>query len=146
MPALLPVLLRMVAALAMVLLAGSLPSALMTLLPVRLVPRRRCVVRRSGLETSDGPLLDAPVDQALNRGQQHHRKGGNHPQQNRQERRHEPHAPAQGSWSGHPQRPQTQQPAQPHQHSQHGDRQPAPQRAQTQQFPALFGTYRRKAG
>ena len=76
-------------------------------------------------------------------GQQHHRKGGNHPQQNRQERRHEPHAPAQGSWSGHP---QTQQPAQPRQHSQHGDRQPAPQRAQTQQFPALFGTYRRKAG
>jgi len=76
-------------------------------------------------------------------GHQHHRKGGNHPQQNRQERRHEPHAPAQGSSSG---RPQTQQPAQPRQHSQHGNRQPAPQRAQTQQFPALFGTSRRKAG
>jgi len=79
-------------------------------------------------------------------GQQHHRKGGNHPQQNRQEHRHEPHAPAQGQWSGHQKRPQTQQPAQPRQHSQHGDRQPAPQRAQTQPFPALFGTYRRKAG
>jgi ATP-dependent RNA helicase RhlE len=79
-------------------------------------------------------------------GQQHHRKGGNHPQQNRHERRHETHAPAQDSWSGHPQRPQTSQPAQPRQHSQHSDRQPTPQRAQTQQFPALFGTYRRKAG
>jgi len=76
-------------------------------------------------------------------GHQHHRKGGNHPQQNRQERRHEPHAPAHGSSSGHP---QSQQPAQPRQHSQHGNRQPAPQRAQTQQFPALFGTSRRKAG
>jgi ATP-dependent RNA helicase RhlE len=61
--------------------------------------------------------------------QQHHRKGGNHPQQNRHERRHDTHAPAQ-----------------PRQHSRHGDQQPAPQRAQTQQFPALFGTYRRKAG
>ena len=71
-------------------------------------------------------------------GQLHHRKGGNRPQQ-----RHEPHALAQGSKSGHP---QSQQPAQPRQHSQRGDRQPAPQRAQTQQFPALFGTYRRKAG
>jgi ATP-dependent RNA helicase RhlE len=71
-------------------------------------------------------------------GQLHHRKGGNRPQQ-----RHEPHALAQGSKSGHP---QSQQPAQPRQHAQHGDRQPAPQRAQTQQFPALFGTYRRKAG
>jgi ATP-dependent RNA helicase RhlE len=79
-------------------------------------------------------------------GQQHHRKGGNHPQQNRHERRHEMHAAAQGSWSGHAQRPQTSQPAQPRQHFQHGDQQPAPQRAQTQQFPALFGTYRRKAG
>jgi ATP-dependent RNA helicase RhlE len=76
-------------------------------------------------------------------GQQHHRKGGSHPQQNRQEHRHESRAPAQGQWSGHP---QGQQPAQPRQHSQHGDRQSAPQRAQTQQFPALFGTYRRKAG
>ena len=76
-------------------------------------------------------------------GQQHHRKGGNHPQHNRQEHRHEPHAPAQSSSSG---RPQTQQPTQPRQHSQHGDRQPAPQRAQTQQFPALFGTNRRKTG
>jgi ATP-dependent RNA helicase RhlE len=76
-------------------------------------------------------------------GQQHHRKGGNHPQHNRQEHRHEPHAPAQSSSSG---RPQTQQPAQLRQHSQHGDRQPAPQRAQTPQFPALFGTSRRKAG
>jgi ATP-dependent RNA helicase RhlE len=76
-------------------------------------------------------------------GQQHHRKGGNHSQQHRQERRHEPHAPAQGSRSGHP---QIQQPAQPRQHSQHGNRQPAPQRAQSQQFPALFGTYRRKTG
>ena len=79
-------------------------------------------------------------------GQQHHRKSGNHPQQNRQEHRHESRAPAQGPWSGQQQRPQTQQPAQPRQHSQHGDRQPAPQQAQTQQFPALFGTYRRKAG
>jgi ATP-dependent RNA helicase RhlE len=79
-------------------------------------------------------------------GQQQHRKGGSHPRQDRQERRHEPHASAQGSWSGHPQRPQTQQPAQPRQPSQHADRQPAPQRAQTQPSPALFGTYRRKAG
>jgi ATP-dependent RNA helicase RhlE len=79
-------------------------------------------------------------------GQQHHRKSGNHPQHNRQEHRHESRAPAQGPWSGQQQRPQTQQPAQPRQHSQHGDRQPAPQQAQTQQFPALFGTYRRKAG
>jgi ATP-dependent RNA helicase RhlE len=79
-------------------------------------------------------------------GQQHHRKGGSHPQHSRQERRHEPHAPVQGSSSGHPQRPQAQQAAQPHQHSQHGERQPTPQRAQTQRFPALFGTYRRKAG
>ena len=79
-------------------------------------------------------------------GQQHHRKGGNHPQHNRQEHRHESRAPAQGPWSGQQQRPQGQQPAQPRQHSQHGDRQPAPQRAQTQQFPALFGTYRRKVG
>ncbi|MGH8622324.1 MAG: DEAD/DEAH box helicase [Burkholderiales bacterium] len=61
-------------------------------------------------------------------GRQHHRKGGNQPQQNRRERRHEPHAPAQ-----------------PRQHSHHGERQPAPQRAQTQQFPALFGSHRRKA-
>ena len=76
-------------------------------------------------------------------GQQHHRKGGNHLQHNRQEHRHEPHAPAQSSSSG---RPQTQQPTQPRQHSQHGDRQPAPQRAQTPQFPVLFGTSRRKAG
>ena len=79
-------------------------------------------------------------------GQQHPRKGGNHPQHNRQEHRHESRAPAQGQWSGHSQRPQTQQPAQPRQHSQHGDRQPAVQQAQTQQFPALFGTSRRKAG
>jgi hypothetical protein len=40
-PVFLPVMLRVVAALAMVLLAGGLPSALMTLLPLRLVPRRR---------------------------------------------------------------------------------------------------------
>jgi hypothetical protein len=68
-PVFLPVLLRMVAALAMVLLAGGLPSAFMMLMPLRLVPRRRCVVRRSGLETGDGPLLDAPVDQALDCGE-----------------------------------------------------------------------------
>jgi ATP-dependent RNA helicase RhlE len=79
-------------------------------------------------------------------GRQRHRKGSNQPQQNRQERRHERPAPAQGPRSGHPQRPQTHWPAQTDQHSQHGDRQPAPQHAQTQQFPALFGTYRRKAG
>jgi hypothetical protein len=66
----LPVMLRVVAALAMVLLAGGLPSALLTLLPLRLVPRHRGVVRRSGLEPGDGPLLDAPVDQALDRGEQ----------------------------------------------------------------------------
>ena len=69
-PVFLPIVLRVVAALARVLLAGGLPSALMTLLPLRLVPRRCCVVRRSGLETGDGPLLDAPVDQALYRGEQ----------------------------------------------------------------------------
>jgi len=78
--------------------------------------------------------------------QRHHRKSGNRPQQNRLDREHEPRAPAQGSRSGQPQRPQPQQPAQPRQHSQHGNRQPDPQRAQTQQFPALFGTYHRKAG
>jgi len=69
-PVFLPVLLRVVAPLAMVLLAGRLPSAFMTLLPLRRVPRRRCVVRRSGLETGNGPLLDAPVDQALDRSEQ----------------------------------------------------------------------------
>ena len=79
-------------------------------------------------------------------GQQHHRKGGNHPQQNRQEHRHESRAPAQGQWSGQQQRPHTQQPAQPRPRSQRGDRHPAPQHAQTQQFPALFGTHGRKAG
>jgi hypothetical protein len=68
-PVFLPILLRMVAALAMMLLAGCLPTALMALLPVRFLPGRRCVVRRSGLETGDGPLLDAPVDQALDRGE-----------------------------------------------------------------------------
>jgi ATP-dependent RNA helicase RhlE len=79
-------------------------------------------------------------------GQQHPRKGGNHPQHSRQEHRHDSRAPAEGQGSGHPQRPQTRQLAQPHQHPRHGDRQPVPQRAQTQQFPALFGAYRRKAG
>jgi hypothetical protein len=69
-PVFLPVLLRVASALAMVLLVGGLPSAFMTLLPLRLVPGRRCMVRRSGLETGDGPLLDAPVDQALDRGEQ----------------------------------------------------------------------------
>jgi hypothetical protein len=69
-PVFLPVLLRVVAALAMVLLAGGLPSAFMTLVPLRLVPRRRCVVRRSGLETGNDPLFDAPVDQALDRSEQ----------------------------------------------------------------------------
>jgi ATP-dependent RNA helicase RhlE len=82
-------------------------------------------------------------------GQAHHRKGGNPPQQNRQGRRHEPHAPAQAAGSGE-RRPQAPQSAQTGPHSQHGDRQPdrqpSPQRAQTQQFPALFGTFRRKAG
>jgi hypothetical protein len=69
-PVFLPVLLRVVAALTMVLLAGGLPPALMMLLPLRLVSGHRCVVRRSRLETGDGPLLDAPIDQALDRGEQ----------------------------------------------------------------------------
>jgi ATP-dependent RNA helicase RhlE len=79
-------------------------------------------------------------------GQQHHRKGGNHPQHNRQEHRHEPRATARGQWSGQQQRPQAQQPASSRPHAQRGDGQPSPQRTQTQQFPALFGTSRRKAG
>ena len=44
MPVFLPIMLRVVAALAMVLLAGGLPSAFMLLMPLRLVPRHRCVV------------------------------------------------------------------------------------------------------
>ena len=76
--------------------------------------------------------------------QQHRRKGSGHPQQNRQEHRHASRAPAQDPWSGQPQRPQGQQPAQPRQHAQRGDGQPSPQRAQTQPFPALFGTFGRK--
>jgi ATP-dependent RNA helicase RhlE len=78
--------------------------------------------------------------------QQHHRKGGNHPQQNRQEHRHESRAPAPGQWSRQQQRPQGQQPAQPGQHAQRRDGKPSPQHARTQQFPALFGTSGRKAG
>jgi len=74
--------------------------------------------------------------QAQARQQQH--TGGNHPQH-----RHEPNAPARGSNST---QPQTQQSPQPRQHSPRGDRQPVPQRAQTQQFPALFGTFGRKTG
>jgi hypothetical protein len=40
-PVFLPVMLRVAAALAMMLLAGGLPSTLMTLLPLRLVPGHR---------------------------------------------------------------------------------------------------------
>jgi hypothetical protein len=40
-PVFLPVMLRVVAALAIMLLARGLPAALVTLLPVRLVPRHR---------------------------------------------------------------------------------------------------------
>jgi hypothetical protein len=69
-PAVLPVLLRVVAALAVVPLTGGLLSAFMTLMSLRLVPGRRSLVRRSGLETGNGPLFDAPVDQALDRGEQ----------------------------------------------------------------------------
>jgi ATP-dependent RNA helicase RhlE len=76
--------------------------------------------------------------------QQHRRKGSGHPQQNRQEHRHASRAPAQDPWSGQPQRPQGQQPAQPRQHAQRADGQPSPQRARTQPFPALFGTFGRK--
>ncbi|HSE01623.1 MAG TPA: DEAD/DEAH box helicase [Burkholderiales bacterium] len=79
-------------------------------------------------------------------GHQQHRKSGSPTQQNRQEHRHESRDPAQGRWSGHQQRPQGQLPAQPRQHAPRGDGQPSPQRAQTQQYPALFGTSRRKAG
>ena len=69
---------------------------------------------------------------------QQQRTGGDHPQH-----WHEPHAPARGPKSSKPQTPQSPQPGH---RSRHGDRQPAPQHAQTQQFPALFGTYRRKTG
>ena len=100
---------------------------------------------------SSAPRHEPQRHQRHERGEQsasqrHHRKSGNRPQQNRLDREHEPRAPAQGSRPGQPQRPQPQQPAQPRPHSQHGNRQPDPQRAQTQQFPALFGTYHRKAG
>jgi ATP-dependent RNA helicase RhlE len=77
-------------------------------------------------------------------GQQHHRKGSNPSPQHRQERRHESRASEQGTWSGHRQRPQNEQSAQPRPHSEHGDQQPAPQRARTQPFPALFGALGRK--
>ncbi len=88
--------------------------------------------------------------QRQGRGQQpaaqpRHGNGGNRGQQNRQEHRHEPHAPAQGQRHGQqPQRQQAQQPAQPRQHPHRGDGQPSAQRAKTQQFPALFGTYGRR--
>ena len=78
------------------------------------------------------PRREMPRHQRQERGRQptgthHHRKGGNHPQQNRQEHRHE-----------------SRPPAQPRQHSQHGDGQPSPQRAETPRFAALFGTFSRK--
>ena len=67
--------------------------------------------------------------------------GGNHRQRDRQRRRDEPHATAHGQRSGQqPQRPQPQQPAQARQHPARSHGQPAPQ-----QFPALFGTFGRKA-
>jgi ATP-dependent RNA helicase RhlE len=65
----------------------------------------------------------------------HHGKSGNHGQKGRQEHGHEPRTPAHGQRSGQAQR-----------HPQHGNGQPSPERAGTQQFPALFGTVGRKAG
>jgi len=78
--------------------------------------------------------------------QPHHRKGGNHQQPNRQGHRHEPRPPVHGQHAGQQPRQHSQQPAQPRQRVHRGDGQPAPQRAQTQQFPALFGTFGRKTG
>jgi ATP-dependent RNA helicase RhlE len=76
-----------------------------------------------------------------------HAPNGNRKHDDRQGRRHEPRAPTYGQHHGQqPQRQQAQQSAQSRQHSQPGDRQPSPQRAKSQQFPALFGTFGRKAG
>jgi hypothetical protein len=47
-------------------LPRALPPALVALRPVRL---RRCLGSRSALEPGNDLLLDAPVDQALDRGQ-----------------------------------------------------------------------------
>jgi len=89
-------------------------------------------------------------------GQSRHRNGGSRQQQNnRKERAHGPGASAQSQRHGpQPQRQQAQQPqrhpaqqaAQPRQHSPNEDRQPTPERARSQLFPALFGSFRRKAG
>ncbi|MGH8702999.1 MAG: helicase-related protein, partial [Burkholderiales bacterium] len=117
----------------------------------------RCIEQRTiaGFEPGSSYHAAAPRhephrQQRYERGRQpagqHHRKGANHAQQNRQEHRHESRAPAPGQWSGQQQRPQAQQTVQPRPHAQRGGGQPSPQRAQTQQFPALFGTHRRKAG
>ncbi|MBI2295048.1 MAG: hypothetical protein HYU76_03165 [Betaproteobacteria bacterium] len=78
--------------------------------------------------------------------QPRHGNGSDHRQKDGQARRHEPRATAHGQHSGQqPQRPQAQQRLQSRQHPDRGNEQPAPERARTQAFPALLGTFGRKA-
>lgn len=69
-PAPLPVSLPVVAALALLRLRHTLLPAALALVSALLGLARRGVERLSGLEAGDDPLLDPPVDQALDRGEQ----------------------------------------------------------------------------
>ncbi|MBI3041350.1 MAG: DEAD/DEAH box helicase [Betaproteobacteria bacterium] len=88
--------------------------------------------------------------QRQERGRQHaaqprHAQGGDRNRHPRQAHREEPRATAHGHHAG-PQRPHANSPTQSQQHAHREDRQPSPERARSQQFPALFGTFGRKMG
>jgi ATP-dependent RNA helicase RhlE len=121
----------------------------------RLINRR--IEQRVVAGFEPGQSHHAPAPQPEQHRQSHHGRrqptaprpprgsDGSRKPNNGQERRQEPRTPRQGRWSGQ-QQPHSQgrQLAPSRQHPRHEDGQPSPQRARTQQFPALFGTHDRK--